>query len=111
MRIHLIKTIESKSNLFSISQVIIVFDIYDYTPITGPSYPVWSEAMGWMLVVFVMMWVPIWYLTKLGIAYWNRNPVTDTFWTVSWFCFLLFLSFRAMKRGLEDGNIFLSKVR
>ncbi|KAK3788153.1 hypothetical protein RRG08_042847 [Elysia crispata] len=62
--------------------IIIAFDIYDYTPITSDSYPAWSEALGWLFVVAIMMWVPLWYIARLAWAFWNRNPITDTFWTV-----------------------------
>lgn len=41
---------------------IIVFNCINYVPITGPGYPEWSEALGWLTVAFVMMWIPVWYI-------------------------------------------------
>ncbi|KAK7506710.1 hypothetical protein BaRGS_00002185, partial [Batillaria attramentaria] len=37
---------------------IIVFDSIGYEPITGPGYPEWSETLGWLVVAFIMMWIP-----------------------------------------------------
>ncbi|PVD38967.1 hypothetical protein C0Q70_01592 [Pomacea canaliculata] len=41
---------------------IIVFDSVDYQPITGPAYPEWAEALGWLTVAFIMMWTPVWFI-------------------------------------------------
>lgn len=43
-------------------QAIIVFDSVDYQPITGPAYPEWAEALGWLTVAFIMMWTPVWFI-------------------------------------------------
>ncbi|XP_076458163.1 sodium- and chloride-dependent glycine transporter 1-like [Babylonia areolata] len=41
---------------------IIVFDSINYEPITGPGYPEWSETLGWLVVAFIMMWIPVWFI-------------------------------------------------
>ncbi|GFO12982.1 sodium- and chloride-dependent glycine transporter 2-like [Plakobranchus ocellatus] len=61
--------------------VILAYDIYDYTPITGPAYPEWSEALGWIFVFFIMVWVPAWYVGKLFLIYRHRKT-SDSFWTI-----------------------------
>ncbi|KAL8558225.1 hypothetical protein ACOMHN_055475 [Nucella lapillus] len=41
---------------------IIIFDAINYEAITGPGYPQWSETLGWLVVAFIMMWIPVWYI-------------------------------------------------
>ncbi|CAG5130141.1 unnamed protein product [Candidula unifasciata] len=55
---------------------IIIFECVDYTPITSDEYPEWAEALGWILVAFVMIWTPVWYVTAFLVA-WAKQGFKD----------------------------------
>ncbi|XP_067687763.1 sodium- and chloride-dependent glycine transporter 1-like isoform X2 [Haliotis asinina] len=41
--------------------VVIVFKCMQYTPIIGPGYPDWSEALGWLIVAAILISIPAWF--------------------------------------------------
>ncbi|XP_046351914.1 sodium- and chloride-dependent glycine transporter 1-like [Haliotis rufescens] len=61
---------------------VLVFKSMQYTPITGPGYPEWSEALGWLIVAAILISIPAWYCGyfcfKGGFElWWNLNKPLD----------------------------------
>ncbi|KAK3788155.1 hypothetical protein RRG08_042849 [Elysia crispata] len=60
--------------------LIIGFECYDYKRYPEDA-PRWAEALGWLIVAFVMMWTPLWYIVKYLIAI-TLNPEGLTYWQI-----------------------------
>ncbi|RUS71017.1 hypothetical protein EGW08_021219 [Elysia chlorotica] len=60
--------------------MIIGFEAYDYERYPSDA-PRWAEALGWLIVAFVMMWTPLWYIVKYLVAV-MRNPEGLSSWQV-----------------------------
>ncbi|GFO12985.1 sodium- and chloride-dependent glycine transporter 2-like, partial [Plakobranchus ocellatus] len=57
---------------------IIGFDCYDYERYPSDA-PRWAEALGWLIVAFVMMWMPLWYIIRFIVAIF-QNPEGLPLW-------------------------------
>ena len=62
-------------------QFIIVFECIDYERYPEDA-PRWAEALGWLIVIFVMIWTPVWYVGRFVIAA-CQNTEGLSLWDVS----------------------------
>ncbi|XP_005102026.2 sodium- and chloride-dependent neutral and basic amino acid transporter B(0+) [Aplysia californica] len=60
---------------------IVIFDCVTYEPIIDESYPEWAEVLGWLIVGFIMLWLPVWYIARYCYEMYTA-PATESAWEV-----------------------------